>query len=181
MSQCLLYDSHGQRHIMSGCVQNTKNYLLNYIYIYIKLFLLMSVAVSNDICCYFLDDISLSCKNVTGTVGEDVTFTCSVSLTCSQSSITLYKFLYPERYNDPTICREEFPPGSCEQRNSFTCRFTPTTVMMEQFRFFIQAVCGWELTEFTVNISGTLYHNVISINVCNIFIRNVCEENLSDV
>jgi len=122
---------------------------------------LFSCCIIYDMHRYFSDDISVSCKNVTGTVRKEVTLTCSVSLKCSIRCITLYKFLYPERYNDPTICREVFPPGSCEQRNSFTCRFTPTTVMMDQFRFFIQPVCGGKTTQFTVNITGTVFNTAI--------------------
>ncbi|XP_039521340.1 uncharacterized protein LOC120474784 isoform X2 [Pimephales promelas] len=104
------------------------------------------------------DDISVNCEDVTGTVSEEVTLTCSVSLKKSGCCFTVYKFLYPERYNDPTICKE-FPQDSCEQRNSFTCRFTPTTAMKEQFRFFIQPVCGGKTTQFTVNITDTKPEN----------------------
>jgi len=112
--------------------------------------------------------MSVNCEDVTGTVRKEVTFTCSVSLKKSECCFTVYKFLYPERYNDPTICKE-FPQDSCEQRNSFTCRFTPTTVMTEQFRFFIVTDCGWERTEFTVDITGTVFNTAVysSINVCN--------------
>ncbi|XDV44067.1 hypothetical protein PO909_012418 [Leuciscus waleckii] len=103
--------------------------------------------------CQADDHISVSCENVTGTVGEVVTFTCSVSLNKSECCILLYKFQYPEKYNDSEICREEFPQDSCEQRNSFTCSFNSTTVMTGEFRFFVQATCGSKITEFTVNIT----------------------------
>ncbi|XP_039521341.1 uncharacterized protein LOC120474784 isoform X3 [Pimephales promelas] len=108
--------------------------------------------------CQADDEMSVSCEDVTGTASEEVTLTCSVSLKKSGCCFTVYKFLYPERYNDPTICREKVPPNSCEQRNSFTCRFTPTTVMMEQFRFFIQTYCGNKIQEFAVNITETSKH-----------------------
>ncbi|XP_039521342.1 uncharacterized protein LOC120474786 isoform X1 [Pimephales promelas] len=111
--------------------------------------------------CQADDDISVNCEDVTGTVRKEVTLTCSVSLKKSGCCFTVYKFQYPERYNDPTICREKVPPGSCEQRNSFTCRFTPTTVMMEQFRFFIATDCGTEQTKFTVNITETSKHEPV--------------------
>jgi len=119
--------------------------------------------------CYFSGDISVNCEDVTGTLSGKVTFTCSVSLKCSKRCITVYKFQYPERYNDSEICKEVFPLDPCERSNSFTCRFTPTTVMKEQFRFFIQIECGWEQTAFTVNITGTVYNTAVynSINVCN--------------
>ncbi|CAM4712108.1 unnamed protein product [Leuciscus chuanchicus] len=101
------------------------------------------------------DDISVSCEDVTGTVSEEVTLTCSVSLKNSGCCITYYKFQNSEKYNDSEICREEFP-HSCEQRNSFTCSFSPTTVMTGPFRFFMQTKCGNKITEFTVNITGTV-------------------------
>jgi len=101
-------------------------------------------------------------------VSEEVTFNCSVSLKKSECCIILYKFQYPEKYNDSTICKEVFSQDSCEQRNSFTCRFTPTTVMMGQFRFFIQTECGNKITEFSVDITGTVFNTAIynSIYVC---------------
>ncbi|XP_039521347.1 uncharacterized protein LOC120474786 isoform X4 [Pimephales promelas] len=111
--------------------------------------------------CHANDEMSVSCEDGTGTVRKEVTFTCSVSLKKSGCCFTVYKFLYPERYNDPTICKE-FPQDSCEQRNSFTCRFTPTTVMTEQFRFFIVTECGWERTEFTVDITETSKHEPVT-------------------
>ncbi|XDV44074.1 hypothetical protein PO909_012423, partial [Leuciscus waleckii] len=99
------------------------------------------------------DDISVSCENVTGTVSEEVTFTCSVSLKKSECCIKSYKFQYPKKYNYSEICREEFPLDPCEQRNSFTCSFNSTTVMTEQIRFFIQINQGWRSAEFTVDIT----------------------------
>ncbi|KAK7135088.1 hypothetical protein R3I93_018253 [Phoxinus phoxinus] len=104
--------------------------------------------------CQADDAISVSCEAVTGTVREKVPFTCSVSLKESGCCIRFYKFQYPEKYNDSEICRE-VPPDSCEQINSFTCRFSSTTAMTEQFRFFVQATCGAPKTEFTVNITET--------------------------
>ncbi|XP_077056398.1 uncharacterized protein LOC143709682 [Siphateles boraxobius] len=100
-------------------------------------------------------DISVSCADVTGTVRKEVTFTCSVSLKKSKHCITLYKFLYPEKYSDSEICREDFPQD-CEKRNNFTYRFSSTAVMTGQFRFFIQTNRGLKLTAFTVNITGDI-------------------------
>jgi len=120
--------------------------------------LLFSCCIIYDMHCYFSDEMSVNCEDVTGTVSEEVTLTCNVSLKKSGCCFTVYKFQYPEKYNDPTICKEVFPPNSCEQRTSFTCRFTPTTVMKEQFRFFIATDCGTEQTKFTVNITGTVFN-----------------------
>ncbi|XP_077056402.1 uncharacterized protein LOC143709686 [Siphateles boraxobius] len=97
-------------------------------------------------------DISVSCADVTGTVSEEITFTCSVSLKKSEYCIIMYKFQYPEKYSDSEICREDFPLD-CEKRNNFTCRFSSTTVMTGQFRFFIQTNCSRTQTAFTVNIT----------------------------
>ncbi|XP_067285829.1 uncharacterized protein [Pseudorasbora parva] len=99
-------------------------------------------------------DISVICEDVTGTEGEEVSLTCRVSLKCSERCIKLYKFQYPE--GDSAICRKEFPEDSCEQRDRLTCRFTPTTAKAEQFRFFVQTLCGRETTEFTVSITDSL-------------------------
>ncbi|ROI82019.1 hypothetical protein DPX16_22254 [Anabarilius grahami] len=105
--------------------------------------------------CQADDDVcSVSCEDVTGTVGEEVTLTCSVSQKCSECCITLYKFHYPEKHAS-TICREEFPLDSCEKRNSFTCRYTPTKAMTEKLRFFFQTTCDKKITEFTVNKTET--------------------------
>ncbi|CAM4712120.1 unnamed protein product [Leuciscus chuanchicus] len=118
--------------------------------------LLVLVLTSTTICQVYGDgDISVSCENVTGTVSEEVTLTCSVSLKKSGCCFTGYKFQYPVKYNDSTICREEFPQDSCEQRNSFTCSFTSTTVMTGEFRFFVRTKCGNKITEFTVDITET--------------------------
>ncbi|XP_048036093.1 uncharacterized protein LOC125261579 [Megalobrama amblycephala] len=128
----------------------------------VQLFLLVWTFTS--VCRADVDDISVNCKNVTGTVKKEVNFTCRVFLKHSECCITKYKFQYPEKYNDQqsTICREEFPQDSCEQRNSFTCRHTPTTAMMRQFRFFVQTMSGMKRTEFTVNITEPSKHETVT-------------------
>ncbi|XDV44066.1 hypothetical protein PO909_012418, partial [Leuciscus waleckii] len=45
--------------------------------------------------CQADDYISVSCENVTGTVGEEVTLTCSISLNNSGCCFKSYKFQYP--------------------------------------------------------------------------------------
>ncbi|XP_067226005.1 uncharacterized protein [Chanodichthys erythropterus] len=115
----------------------------------VQLFLLVWTAV-----CRADDDVcSISCEDVTGTVGEEVTFTCSVSQKRPECCIIMYKFQYPEKYKNSEICRQEFPLDPCEQRNSFTCRFTPTTAMTGKFRFFVQTMCEMKRAEFTVDIT----------------------------
>ncbi len=129
----------------------------------------------STILCYFSDFI-VSCDNVTGSVGNEGTFTCRVSLQRTDCCIQIYKFQYPNRYNDSAICKEEFPVNSCEQRNSFTCPYTPSTAMTEQFRIFLQTTCGVNITEFTVNIPGTVYNIFVyhSVNLCT-FVFNLCD------
>ncbi|CAM4712084.1 unnamed protein product [Leuciscus chuanchicus] len=104
--------------------------------------------------CQADDDISVSCEDVTGTVKKEVTFTCSVSLNKSGCCITGYKFQYPEIHKESDFCKQTV--SKCSQRNSFTCSFSPTTAMTEQFRFFVQTNCGNKRTEFTVDITETV-------------------------
>ncbi|XP_042575307.1 uncharacterized protein LOC109100275 isoform X3 [Cyprinus carpio] len=100
--------------------------------------------------CQDYDDIIVSCENVTGFVGKEVILNCSVSLQNIECCIVRYLFKYPEIFIDSTIC-QDVPVNSCEQRNSFTCRYTPTTAMKEQFSFFVQTNCGVGKTKtFTV-------------------------------
>ncbi|XP_016408863.1 uncharacterized protein LOC107740851 [Sinocyclocheilus rhinocerous] len=103
--------------------------------------------------CQADDDVIVSCQNVTGSVGKEVTLTCSVSLQCTEYCIKNYKFQYPESFNDSVICHQDFPNDPCEQRNSFTCSYTPTTAMTEQFTFFVQTNCGMKRAGFTVDTS----------------------------
>ncbi len=110
-----------------------------------NIFFHCSVAVLYDMHCYF-SDISVICDNVTGSVEKEVNLTCSVSLQKTDCCIIMYKF------NELVICSQ--PEYSCAQRNSFTCSYTPTTAMTEQFRFFLQTTCGAKTTEFTLNIPG---------------------------
>ncbi len=127
------------------------------------------------ILCYFSDFI-ISCDDVTGSVGNEVTFNCRVSLQRTECCIQIYKFQYPNRYNDPAICKEEPPVNSCDHSHSFTCRYTPSTAMTEKFRFFVQTTCGRKTTEFTVNIPGTVYNIFVyhSVNLCT-FVFNLCD------
>ncbi|KAF4106300.1 hypothetical protein G5714_012290 [Onychostoma macrolepis] len=106
------------------------------------------------------DDFSVSCGDVTGSVGKEVTFTCSVSQQITACCFTKYKFQYPEIYNDSAICEQELPVNLCDESNSFTCRYTPTTAMTEQFRFFVQAKCGIGTSEFTVDVPDKLKWNI---------------------
>ncbi|KTF73084.1 hypothetical protein cypCar_00043618 [Cyprinus carpio] len=106
--------------------------------------------------CQDYDDNIVSCDDVTGSVGKEVTLTCSAFLQITECCIIMYKFQYPEIFNDSAICRQYFPYDPCEQRNSFTCSYTPTTAMTEQFRFFVLTMCGVKVTEFTVDITEEL-------------------------
>ncbi|XP_026111563.1 uncharacterized protein LOC113088586 [Carassius auratus] len=88
------------------------------------------------------EDVIVSCYDVTGSVGKEVNLTCSVSLNITECCITMYKFHYSETDNDSAICRQDVSVNSCEQRNSFTCPYTPPKAMTEQLRFFVQTNCG---------------------------------------
>ncbi|XP_026104328.1 uncharacterized protein LOC113075883 isoform X3 [Carassius auratus] len=105
--------------------------------------------------CQADEDISVSCENVTGSVGEEVNLHCSVSLMCP-CSIKKYKFQY---LKDPAICTTESPKDSCKQSNILTCRYTPTTAITGKFSFFVQTTCGMNTTEFTVEITESFIFN----------------------
>ncbi|XP_059387406.1 uncharacterized protein LOC132121708 isoform X1 [Carassius carassius] len=105
------------------------------------------------------DDISVSCYDVTGSVGKEVTLTCSISLKITECCIAKYKFQYTESYKGSSVC-QDVSVNSCEQRNSFTCRYTPTTVMTEQFRFFVQTTCGAKPSKFAVNITEPIVREI---------------------
>ncbi|XP_026111508.1 uncharacterized protein LOC113088267 [Carassius auratus] len=112
--------------------------------------------------CQADEHVSVSCQNVTGSVGKEVTLSCSVSLKITGCCFIKYKFQYPEIYNDSSIC-QDVSVNSCEQRNSFTCRYTPTTAMKEQFRFFVQTTCGaGKEVIFTLNTVSSEHGNPVN-------------------
>ncbi|XP_056325901.1 uncharacterized protein LOC130238812 [Danio aesculapii] len=96
---------------------------------------------------------AVSCDNVTGTVGKEVIFTCRVSEQMAKCCVKLYKFFYPEIYNDSDIYRQKPHDKVCEKWSIFTCRYTPDKAMKETFRFFVQACSCADTAEFTVEIS----------------------------
>ncbi|XP_073684887.1 uncharacterized protein [Garra rufa] len=100
-------------------------------------------------------DFSVSCDDVTGSVGKEVTFTCSISLQSTECCVKSYTFRPSEGY-DFAICKEEFPVNTCDLRKSFTCNYTPTTAMTAKFRFFVQAQCGAKTAKFTVQLTGPI-------------------------
>ncbi len=112
-----------------------------------------SVAVLYDIHCYF-SDFSPSCDNVTGSVGKEVNLTCKVSRLINDCCIKTYMIKCP----DAATCKKE---DSCEQSNSFTCLYTPTTAMTENCSFFVQTTCGTISTKFIVNIAGIIFSLII--------------------
>ncbi|KAK2876075.1 hypothetical protein Q8A67_020171 [Cirrhinus molitorella] len=112
------------------------------------------------VCQADVDFCSVTCHNVTESVGNEAQFTCSVLLLDTGCCIKLYKFQYPKHYNDNEICKEMPLVNACNQRNSFTCRYTPTTAMTEQFRFFVQTLCGICRTEFTVGATAPMKHQI---------------------
>ncbi len=115
-------------------------------------FFLFHIVWYYDFYCYF-SDISVNCDGVTGSVGKEVTLTCSVSLPKENCCIKHSWF----KYDDLKICKEVVPEGSCEHSKRFTCRYTPNTTMTEKYSFFVQASCGWNKTNFTVITTGAEY------------------------
>ncbi|XP_026111505.1 uncharacterized protein LOC113088266 isoform X1 [Carassius auratus] len=128
---------------------------VNVVELFIVVWSLSAVCQGSD------DDVSVSCDYVTGSVGKEVTLSCSVSLKITECCFIKYKFQYPEIFNDSSIC-QDVSVNSCEQRNSFTCRYTPTTAMTEQFRFFVSTTCGWGKSKFSVNIKEPVKCEIVT-------------------
>ncbi|XP_051769755.1 uncharacterized protein LOC127523272 [Ctenopharyngodon idella] len=117
--------------------------------------LLILVWTFTAVCRADVDVSRVSCKDVTGTVGKEVTFTCSVP-PCTECCTEKYKFLYPKK---PSICEQK---NTCGLGNSFTCRYTPTTAMTEKLIFYLQTKSGMKNTEFTVNITEPSKHEIVT-------------------
>ncbi|KAK2876077.1 hypothetical protein Q8A67_020173 [Cirrhinus molitorella] len=100
-----------------------------------------------------ITDFSVSCDDVTGSAGKEVTFICSISLQDPDCCVTLYKFPNSEGYNDSANCKKVFPDKTCDRKNSIRCNYTPTTVKAAKFKFVVQTMCGVKSTEFTVNMT----------------------------
>ncbi|XP_016313793.1 uncharacterized protein LOC107666824 isoform X2 [Sinocyclocheilus anshuiensis] len=122
--------------------------------------LLIVVWTFSAVCQGYDDDFIVNCENVTGSVGNEVTLTCSISLLLTECCVTKYKFQYPESINDCAVCHQVFPVNPCEQRNSLTCCYTPSTAMTEQFRFFVQTNCGMKRRGFAVGITEPMKREI---------------------
>ncbi|NP_001314959.1 uncharacterized protein LOC100332446 precursor [Danio rerio] len=105
------------------------------------------------VCQADIGDCGVRCNDVTGTVGKEMIFACSVCEQSTKCCVKLYKFQYPEKYNDSEICREGSVDGPCKKWSIFTCKYTPHTTMNETFRFFVQTAGAPERKQFTVNIT----------------------------
>ncbi|RXN08911.1 NADPH:adrenodoxin mitochondrial [Labeo rohita] len=96
----------------------------------------------------------LSCADVTGTVHQELTLTCSISCTKEANCcITLYKFKDGRDENATVISKKNFPNEDCKQEMNATCIYTPCAKMTAKFTFFFQAKCDMKTTEFIVNIT----------------------------
>lgn len=104
---------------------------------------------------------SVSCDDVNGTVGKEVTLTCRVSEQCNEDCIQMFKFQYPENHKTPVICKES-PNGVCEKRNFLTCSYTPDTAMKGIFSVFLQAKRSQKSAKFTVEISGLMKSTAVT-------------------
>ncbi|XP_050957829.1 uncharacterized protein LOC127158925 isoform X3 [Labeo rohita] len=135
-------NSKRSRHTEFSCRITTMN-AVNAVLLFILVWTFSAVCKADG-------DVIVSCDEVTGFVGKEVTFNCSISLQGTSCCVLMYMFQYP---NDSVICKEKAPVNPCKQRNSFTCSYTPTTAMTEQFRIFVQTPCGTEISKFTVDIT----------------------------
>ncbi len=117
-------------------------------------------------CCYSSDLCSVTCDNVTGSVGEEVHLTCRVSEQCAKCCIVKYKFQYPESYK--AICKEEFKMNSCEKRKQLHLQLHSNYSNDRTIQILSANMCGAKSTGFTVNITGTIYNTVVY------HFRNVC-------
>ncbi|XP_050957827.1 uncharacterized protein LOC127158925 isoform X1 [Labeo rohita] len=138
-------NSKRSRHTEFSCRITTMN-AVNAVLLFILVWTFSAVCKADG-------DVIVSCDEVTGFVGKEVTFNCSISLQGTSCCVLMYMFQYP---NDSVICKEKAPVNPCKQRNSFTCSYTPTTAMTEQFRIFVQTPCGTEISKFTVDITGPI-------------------------
>ncbi|XP_073684998.1 uncharacterized protein [Garra rufa] len=128
---------------------------MNAVQLFIAVWTFSAVCQADD------DFCSVTCQNVTGFAGNEATFTCRVLLQNAECCIKLYKFQYPKHYTDLEVCKGEPLVNPCDHSNSFTCRYTPTTAMTEQFRFFVQTNCGMKRTEFTVVVTGSIKREIV--------------------
>ncbi|KAK2876076.1 hypothetical protein Q8A67_020172 [Cirrhinus molitorella] len=116
---------------------------VNAVLLFILVWTLTAVCQDDD------DGCGVRCNDVKGTVGNKVNLNCRVSSKCTECCIKKYKFLYP---NGSEICTVPLV-NSCNNSNSFTWPFIPTTVMNDNLSFFVQASCGQETKKFTIVVT----------------------------
>nr|XP_055032787.1 uncharacterized protein LOC129421348 [Misgurnus anguillicaudatus] len=98
-------------------------------------------------------DITVKCENVTAHVGDEKTFTCTVSYPSYTCCTKMYKFINMTAHKGQTICKEEFRNDYCIQLSRFSCPYTANKAMTTKLQFFLQANCGCETTYFTANVT----------------------------
>ncbi|XP_065116703.1 uncharacterized protein [Paramisgurnus dabryanus] len=98
-------------------------------------------------------DITIKCENVTAHVGDEITFTCTVSYPSYTCCTEMYKFMNITADKGQTICKEEFRNDSCIQLSRFSSPYTADKPMTTKLQFFLQANCGHETTYFTMHIA----------------------------
>ncbi|XP_056626986.1 uncharacterized protein LOC130438814 isoform X2 [Triplophysa dalaica] len=96
-------------------------------------------------------DDDITCEDVTGHVGKELTLTCRISYQSHTCCIMKYKF-----YNEDEIHREEFRKDPCIHLTSFSCPYTANEVTTTKIKFFSQTTCGAKTREFTVNITDAV-------------------------
>ncbi|KAI7790315.1 hypothetical protein IRJ41_007190 [Triplophysa rosa] len=90
------------------------------------------------VCVFTAAEVSITCEDVTGHVGDKLTLTCRLS------------------YEDNTCCmkmyKEDFKSVTCEQLTSISCPYTANEAMTSTVKVFIQTKDDPNSAEFTVNI-----------------------------
>ncbi|KAA0724799.1 hypothetical protein E1301_Tti023980 [Triplophysa tibetana] len=99
------------------------------------------------------DSFNLTCEDVSGHVGEELTLTCSVSGQRDTCCVKMYKFMNTAD-DDTTICKG-LKNNTCPRRMNLTCPYTANSNMTTPFKFFLQTTCGPKTVELTVNITET--------------------------
>ncbi|KAF4106307.1 hypothetical protein G5714_012297 [Onychostoma macrolepis] len=105
---------------------------------------------SDDLCTY-----SSSCADVTGTVHEELTLTCSFSLNCTKEAdqCCIKWYMFKDGRENGTVIHKNVYNQTCEQETIVTCDYKPSANMTAKFIFFFQTTCGTKETEFIVNIT----------------------------
>ncbi|KAA0724898.1 hypothetical protein E1301_Tti014820 [Triplophysa tibetana] len=116
-------------------------------------------------------DDDITCEDVTGHLGEELTLTCRISYQSHTCCMMMYKFI-----NKDLIYREEFRSDPCIHLTSFSCPYTANEVTTTKITFFSQTTCGAKTREFTVNITDAVKEEETEIGSNRIEAESAPEE-----